>query len=189
MATNIEIKARVRNIERFRVLAEELSDTPETIIHQEDVFFRSRRGRLKLRILSPSSGQLIYYERADAAGPRPSDYLLFETSAPDSLLEVLAGALGIRGRVRKTRSLYMTGTTRIHLDEVEGLGTFAEIEVVLGPHQSAEDGASIAHRLMKKLGIEAGDLVTDAYIDLLEAKPTDGAPTDSRYKAADTETL
>jgi len=189
MATNIEIKARVRDVERFRALVEEISDTPEAVMQQEDVFLRSPRGRLKLRILSPSSGQLIYYERADAAGPRPSNYLLFETSRPDSLLEVLAGALGIRGRVRKTRSLYMTGTTRIHLDEVEGLGTFSELEVVLGPHQSAEEGASVANRLMKRLGIEAGDLVTTAYIDLLEAKPADGAPTDSRYKATDTETV
>jgi len=189
MATNVEIKARVRDVERFRALVEEISDTRETVIKQEDVFLRSPRGRLKLRFLSPSVGQLIYYERADAAGPRPSDYLLFETSRPDSLLEVLGGALGIRGRVRKTRSLYTAGATRIHLDEVEGLGTFAEIEVVLEPHQSAEDGVSIANRVMKKIGIQEKDLVTTAYIDLLEAKLTYGTPTDSRHEATDTETV
>jgi len=181
MATNIEIKAGVKDVERFRALAEEVSDTRETVIEQEDVFFRSPRGRLKLRLLSPSSGQLIYYERADAAGPRPSEYLIFETASPDRLLDVLGGALGVRGTVKKTRTLYMAGRTRIHLDEVEGLGTFAEIEVVLEPSQSAEEGASIARGLMKRMGIEESDLVTTAYIDLLEAKPANGAPTDSRH--------
>jgi adenylate cyclase class IV len=85
--------------------------------------------------------------------------------------------------------LYLTGSTRIHLDEVEGLGTFAEIEVVLGPHQSVEEGTSVANRLMKALDIETADLVKTAYVDLLEALPTNGAPTDSRYEAADTETV
>lgn len=169
MPTNIEIKARVRDAERFRAIAEEVSDTARAVIPQEDVFFRSPHGRLKLRILSPSSGQLIYYERGDTAGPRPSDYLILETSKPACLLEVLGRALGIRGRVRKTRWLYTTGAARIHLDDVEGLGTFAEIEVVLGPRQSAEEGASIADRLMKTLDILEDDLVTAAYIDLLEA--------------------
>lgn len=189
MATNVEIKARVRNAARFSALAGEVSDTRETVIRQEDVFFRSPKGRLKLRILSPSSGQLIYYERTDAAGPRPSNYFLFETSRPDLLLGVLDKAFGIRGRVKKTRSLFMAGSARIHLDEVEGLGTFAEIEVVLGPHQSAEEGTTIANRLMKTLGLEVSDLVTTAYIDLLEEGSANGAPTDSGYEAADTETV
>ncbi|MBN1505183.1 MAG: class IV adenylate cyclase [Candidatus Eisenbacteria bacterium] len=170
MATNIEIKAIVRDAERFRAAARKVSDSDETIMEQEDVFFDSPGGRLKLRLLSPSSGQLIYYERPDNAGPRPSDYFLFETPRPDSLLEVLGKALAVRGRVKKTRSLYMSGAARIHLDEVEGLGTFAEIEVVLVPGQSAQEGASIADHLMKKLGIQRGDLVAGAYIDLLEAR-------------------
>ncbi len=181
MATNIEIKAQVRDAEGFRARVEEISDASVVVIRQEDVFFRSPRGRLKLRILSPSSGQLIHYEREDAAGPRRSDYLIFETSKPDYLLEVLGRALGIRGSVRKTRSLYTTGATRIHLDEVEGLGTFAEIEVVLGPHQSADEGTSIADRLMKTIGIQESDLVTAAYIDLLEAKQVNDSSTDTRY--------
>jgi predicted adenylyl cyclase CyaB len=175
MATNIEIKARVRDVKRFRKLVEKISDTGETIIKQEDVFFRSPRGRLKLRVLSPSRGQLIYYERPDTDGPRPSDYFIFETSEPHSLLEVLRKTMDVRGRVRKTRSLYTVGATRIHLDEVDDLGTFAELEVVLKPRQSPKEGARTANSVMKAIGIHKSDLVSSAYIDLLEARSEAGS--------------
>ncbi len=188
MATNVEIKARVRDAERFRELAEDISHSKATVLGQEDVFFGSPGGRLKLRLLSPSDGQLIYYERPDGGGPRRSDYFMFETSDPASLQGVLGPALGVRGTVKKRRSLYMVGGTRIHLDEVEGLGTFAEIEVVLGPDQSTEEGVSIATNLMRSLGVDESDLEAAAYIDLLEARKY-GTSTDSGHQATDTETV
>ena len=45
--------------------------------------------------------------------------------------ETLGKALGVKGRVKKTRLLYMVGQTRVHVDEVEGLGNFMELEVSL----------------------------------------------------------
>jgi predicted adenylyl cyclase CyaB len=170
MATNIEIKARVRELERLRRRIEQMSETREAVINQEDVFFNSPGGRLKLRVISRCEGQLIYYERGDACEPRPSDYFIFDTSDPDSLIEVLGKSLGIRGIVRKRRSLYSIGNVRIHLDEVEGLGAFVELEVVLDPGQSREDGVAVATRMMEDMGIDESDLVAGAYIDLLEAR-------------------
>ena len=52
-------------------------------------------------------------------------------SDPESLKSTLSLALGVRGVVRKTRYLYLVGQTRIHLDDVEGLGHFMELEVVM----------------------------------------------------------
>jgi len=168
MATNIEIKAKAKNIRKLRALVEELSDEPVARITQEDTFFYTPRGRLKLRTLSPTRGELIYYERQDALGPKRSNYLLYPTSDPNSLKTALSASLGVRGVVRKRRSLYNVNQTRIHLDEVEGLGSFVELEVVLSPGQSEEKGARIAAELMAQLGIEESDLVKVAYIDLLE---------------------
>ena len=168
MAVNIEVKARVRDTDRLRRTVEELSDTPRTVIHQEDTFFHTPRGRLKLRVLAPNSGELIYYQRADSSGPKPSNYLIAATNDPDSLKALLVSCLGVRGVVRKQRLLYHVGNTRIHLDEVEGLGAFVELEVVLGPGQSEEEGQAVADELMAKLGIEESDLIEGAYIDLLE---------------------
>ena len=168
MGVNIEIKARVRDLEGLLKRAEALSYTPCNVIVQEDTFFFAPQGRLKLRVLAPDRGELIFYVREDAAGPKRSSYLLFSTTDPVSLGAVLEAGLGVRGVVRKQRSLYQVGETRIHLDEVEGLGSFMELEVVLSSGQSEREGKAIAARLMAELGIKETDLVEGAYIDLLQ---------------------
>jgi len=168
MATNVEIKARVRDWQQVRTVAERLSQTPGELLLQEDTFFHTRQGRLKLRVFAPDCGQLIYYERPDAPGPKRSDYLVAPTGEPEALKAVLAASLGVRGVVRKSRWLYLAGHTRIHLDEVEGLGRFLELEVMLQPGQSEEEGAATARDLLARLGIADQDLLQGAYMDLLE---------------------
>ena len=168
MPTNIEIKARVRNFPDLKRRAEALSDSPLETIPQEDTFFFAPKGRLKLRVLAPDRAQLVYYERPDQDGPKRSDYFIFNTNDPENLKTALSLALGIRGVVKKTRYLYMIGQTRVHLDDVEGLGQFMELEVVLRDDQSDAAGQAIANNLMKKLGIEPTDLIEGAYMDLFE---------------------
>jgi predicted adenylyl cyclase CyaB len=168
MRSNIEIKALAHNFTQLRLRAELLSDTPVEVIPQEDIFFHTQKGRLKLRILAANRAQLIYYTRPDQEGPKRSEYHIYETPDPENLKRVLELAYGIRGRVKKTRYLYLVGQTRVHLDEVEGLGQFMELEVVMAPGQSDAEGQAIAEELMSKLGLEKGDLLEGAYMDLLE---------------------
>ena len=170
MPSNIEIKAKIIDEKRFRILANEINDSPIRTIVQEDTFFNVPKGRLKLRKVSPIQGELISYERKNSGGPKLSSYLLFKTDNPDSLKETLTASLGILGVVEKTRWLYRAGQTRIHLDLVNTLGWFMELEVVLQPGQTAEEGISIAFDLMEKLNIAEKDLVQCAYIDLLLGK-------------------
>jgi predicted adenylyl cyclase CyaB len=170
MPTNIEIKAQVRDLAGLRRLAAAVSDTPVQVIPQEDTFFHSPKGRLKLRQLQPDRGQLVYYERPDQDGPKRSNYYIYETKDPSGLKTALSLSLGVRGVVRKTRYLYLAGQTRIHLDDVEGLGQFMELEVVLRDGQSDAEGQCIAEDLMARLGIQKGDLLEGAYMDLLETK-------------------
>jgi len=144
---------------------------PVEVIPQEDIFFNTPQGRLKLRILSADRAQLIYYTRPDQEGPKRSDYHLFHTADPADLKRVLELAYGIRGIVRKTRYLYLVGQTRVHLDDVEGLGQFLELEVVMQEGQSDAEGQAIAEGLMASLGIEKSDLLEGAYMDLLESSP------------------
>lgn len=170
MPANIEIKARARDFADLRQRAAALSDSPVEMIPQEDTFFHTTRGRLKLRQLAPDRGQLVYYERPDQDGPKRSTYHIFETGDPSGLKATLSLALGVRGVVRKTRHLYLVGQTRVHLDEVEGLGEFMELEVVLRPEQSDAEGQAIAQDLMTRLGVREDDLLEGAYMDLLEGK-------------------
>ncbi len=170
MPTNIEIKARARDFGDIRSRAEALSDTPVQVIPQEDTFFNVPQGRLKLRVRQSAPAQLIYYVRPDQEGPKRSDYQIFETPDADSLKSTLERALGIRGVVRKTRYLYLVGQTRVHLDDVQGLGQFMELEVVMRPDQTDAAGQAIAQELMSKLGVEPGDLLEGAYMDMLEGQ-------------------
>lgn len=171
MPANIEIKARIHNPADFRARAEALSERNVETITQEDIFFPTHHGRLKLRILAPDLGQLIHYTRPDTAGPKRSEYWICETSRPEELKSVLSRAMGVRGIVRKTRHLFQVGQTRIHLDEVETLGTFAELEVVLRPGQDDMEGLAIAENLLAELGIHREDVTEGAYIDLIERPP------------------
>ena len=168
MARNIEIKARVPDPVTLRRRAAALTDTPAELIPQEDTFFNVPQGRLKLRVIAPDHGQLIYYRRPDTAGPKQSDYHISVTVEPQTLKNILARSLGVRGVVNKQRWLYHVGPSRIHLDQVEGLGSFMELEVVLQAGQSPAEGQAIAADLMAKLGIQERDLIEGAYIDLLE---------------------
>jgi predicted adenylyl cyclase CyaB len=167
LPSNIEIKARALNFEEIKSRAEKLSDTPVEIIPQEDTFFNTPQGRLKLRVLADHA-QLIYYTRPDQEGPKRSDYHLTLSTDPENLSRVLELAYGIRGVVKKTRYLYLIGQTRVHLDDVEALGQFMELEVVMREGQSDAEGQAIAEGLMSALGVERGDLIDGAYMDLLE---------------------
>ena len=167
MPSNIEIKARTQNFEEIKSQAEKLSDKPVEVIRQEDIFFNTPHGRLKLRVLADHA-QLIYYTRPDQQGPKRSDYHITHSTDPENLKRVLELAYGIRGLVRKTRYLYLIGQTRVHLDDVQGLGQFMELEVVMAEGQSDAEGQAIAEGLMSALSVDRGDLIDGAYLDLLE---------------------
>jgi len=166
MPSNIEIKALLPDPSRVKQIAEQTGEDKGATL-QEDTFFTSKRGRLKLRRFSATHGELIYYERPDKPGPNQSHYVLCTTDDPDGLKKVLQEALGIEGIVRKKRHLFLVGQTRIHLDAVEGLGSFLELEAVLQEGQQPEEGMAIATALMQKLGVKKKDLVAGAYIDLI----------------------
>jgi predicted adenylyl cyclase CyaB len=167
MARNVEIKARIESIESILPKVAVLADKGPFEIIQDDTFFACDRGRLKLRVFSPDSGELIFYRRADQRGPKESSYFISPATSPGTLRESLSLAYGQVGCVRKTRILYLAGRTRIHLDRVEGLGDFLELEVVLRESENTETGEVIAQDLMRKLHILPEQLVEGAYIDLL----------------------
>jgi predicted adenylyl cyclase CyaB len=178
MPSNIEIKARVNDWSDLRRRVEALADGPVQIIDQLDTFFDSARGRLKLRYLSPQRGELIAYDRPDVAHLKASRYLIFATAEPDHLREVLTRALEVAGTVRKRRYLYLVGQTRVHLDEVDGLGQFLELEVVMRPDETDEEGSEIARELMVKLGVKQRDLIAGAYVDMMASQAAASGPMD-----------
>jgi predicted adenylyl cyclase CyaB len=167
MKRNIEIKARVHEPEGLRERALSKADSVVEL-EQEDRFFKVPKGRLKLRSVN-GRGELIYYERPSRAGPKLSRYRVVPIEEKEALNQLLDEALGSTTVVKKRRTVIIVGQTRVHLDDVENLGHFMELEVVLDEEQSEEEGIAIAHDLMRALHISQEDLLDCAYVDLLKA--------------------
>ncbi|MEX2499093.1 MAG: class IV adenylate cyclase [Wenzhouxiangellaceae bacterium] len=169
---NIEIKVRIADADKARRAIETLADGPAEVLEQKDTYFNAgNEAYLKLREELAQAGHrhasLVAYRRDRRAEPRPSDIRLVRIDRPDELHEALAHALGTLVVVDKIRRLYFRGQTRIHLDEVDRLGAFLELEVVLEPGQTEADGLRIANDLLDDLNLVGSQAQTESYRDLL----------------------
>src|ERR687897_1156072 len=175
---NVELKARdpdpARSLERALALGAE--DRGE--IRQRDTYFARARGRVKLRELetrgSPSWDELIEYSRADSADARTSTYQRVPVADAAPLREALEAAYGTLVTVTKRRRLLLWQGVRIHLDEVEGLGSYLELEAVADPDSDLSGEREKVERLRAELGIEDANLVGASYSDLLLSAPGEG---------------
>ncbi|MFC1679479.1 class IV adenylate cyclase [Elusimicrobiota bacterium] len=166
MPINIEMKARARDWESQIRTARRMFSRSE-VLRQEDIFFNCPNGRLKLRRLGPERAELIFYRRDDQAGPKRSLFLISPSPDPDSMRELLSEAYGESRTVEKRRLALLGPQTRVHFDEVEGLGRFLEVEYTLRPGQAHAEGRAAVDDLMGRLGIREEDLLETAYADML----------------------
>lgn len=168
--TNLEIKARCADLAAVRARAESVATAWLGVDRQVDTYFRTARGRLKLRESSLSGGQLVPYLRPDAAGPRRSEYLVVPVEDPGALRMLLEELLGVHCVVRKEREIALAGNVRIHLDRVETLGTFVELEAVYeGGAEAQAAEAEKVETLLEALGLDAAELVPGSYETLVVA--------------------
>lgn len=177
---NVELKARCADVEDAERRALAAGAVPTAVLHQRDTYFAAPRGRLKLRDERREpwpgragdtvlSAELIHYDRADEAAARESTYELLEVDDPAAARATLHERLGTVADVRKVRGLLLLRGVRIHLDDVEGLGTFVELEAVVGPAgDEAACHAEVA-ALREALGIADSDVEATGYVDLLTA--------------------
>src|ERR1700733_964803 len=149
-----------------------LGAADQGILAQRDTYFTARSGRLKLRIEEGAlGGELIAYGRPDAREPSEIRYVLASVVAPEEVAEALDAALGTVVVVSKRRRLFLWEGVRIHLDEVDGLGSFVEFEAVLPEAGDLDTARSKVDRLRAELGISDEALVSVGYADLLMDAP------------------
>ena len=167
MAVNLELKARTASNAGARERALALGASPSGTLHQVDTYFVVPRGRLKLREFSGGEAELIYYERSEETPERWSRYTRERVGEPGAVCRVLAAAFGVQAVVRKRRDLYLWRDARIHVDDVEGLGTFLEFEVTGG-----ETPATVAtmQELRAAFAVAPEDVVKCSYSDMIPAK-------------------
>jgi len=165
---NVELKARLKDIEGARRVAAEIATRRLETEHQVDTYFHCQHGRLKLRQIDGLRAQLIWYDRPNLEGPKGSHYHLVPVANPETLKAALAAALGVRKVVDKRREIFLWHNVRIHLDDVAGLGAFVEFEAVLGPEVDEPTGRSQVEQLMRRFNIEPADLLSASYGELLD---------------------
>ena len=170
---NVEVKIKLYEY-KFNTTSDIICDlikegkiNETRVIYHVDTFYQSLNGRLKLREINQNRYELIWYDRNDKIGPKLSEYHKINITDITTYKDVLSNSNGIIGIVKNKRILYIYGQTRIHLDFILNLGHFVELEVVLTPNQSVEDGEKIAKEILSILKIENEPQISCAYIDLL----------------------
>jgi len=168
---NVEIKTRDADPGATLERALALGASDEGVLVQRDTYFGGARGRLKLREEQgpPARAQLIAYARPDSDEQRTSSYRIADVSDPAALREALDSVLGTRVVVDKRRHLLLYENVRIHLDEVEGLGSFVELEGVAAPDSDLAREQELVARLREELAL--GEPVPVSYSDLLLDAP------------------
>jgi predicted adenylyl cyclase CyaB len=161
---NLEAKFRLRDLALARRRAEAIGFELRAILIQRDTFFRVEHGKLKLREEAGAT-TLIHYRRDQLAGLDLSDYQIVPVANPEPMRTMLANALGVLAEVRKERTLMMRGNIRLHLDRVEGLGEFGEIEAVLDENDSAESSRPAVDAILAAL--EVSELIGVSYFELM----------------------
>src|SRR3954468_11222024 len=181
---NVELKARDPDPERSLERCVALGAEDRGELRQRDTYFAARRGRLKLREQEPGAAELIAYERADAAEARESRYRIAPGGEPEALREALDAALGTVVVVDKRRRLFLWEGVRIHLDRVEGLGAFVELEGVAADGSDLAREADRVARLRAELDIGDAAIEAASYSDLLRGAGAGADGADDLLRAA-----
>lgn len=164
---NVELKARDADPARTLAVCRRLGAEDRGELWQRDTYFAVPHGGLKLREQQPGRPHLVQFERADRAQERESRYRIAEVDDARTLVAALGAALGVRGVVEKSRRLFLWCGVRIHLDTVEGLGTFLELEAVAPPVSDLSLEHERVVTLREALAITDDRLVPVGYAALL----------------------
>ncbi|MTD45237.1 CYTH domain-containing protein [Conexibacter sp. W3-3-2] len=164
---NVELKAHDPDPVSTLAAVRDTGAVSMGTLEQADTYFPVPHGRLKLRDEGPRGATLISYDRPREARARPSSYRLVPVPDPASLRAALAQALGESGTVVKSRRLLMHGAVRIHLDRIEGLGDFVELEAVAPPDSDLQAEHAAVDALARALGITPDRVVDRGYAELL----------------------
>ena len=171
---NVELKARDDDPESSLEACRKLGAVDCGVLWQQDTYFNTGQGRLKLREQRPGRCQLIHYRRPDEPQERESRYRIIEVGDPETMRTFLGEALGVTATVIKRRRLFLWRSVRIHLDQVEELGSFIELEAVAAPESDLSAEQELITELRRRLAITDAKLVSTGYADQLSGRS--GAP-------------
>jgi len=166
---NLEAKFKLADLPGARARAERSCLFYRETLIQRDIFFRVPHGKLKLRE-EPAGAALIHYNRAITGDLEVSDYTIVAVAEPRALRAMLERVLGALAVVSKRRILLTRENFRLHLDAVEGLGEFGEIEIIVPEGVAPSAYAAELRELLEVLGVEPSTLIRQSYFELMAAR-------------------
>jgi adenylate cyclase class IV len=166
---NIECKATDPDPSASLAVCRALSAQGHGDIRQRDTYFAVAHGGLKLREETPGRPHLIQFERANEPEQRESRYRIVEINDPEALRLALTAAIGTTVVVCKTRRLFLWRQVRIHLDTVQSLGSFIELEAVATPDSDLSQEHALVQTLRERLQITDERLIASGYAEQLRS--------------------
>ena len=165
---NVEYKCELRDPDLAAVVCRRLGASHVGTLVQTDTYFRVPDGRLKRRETVGEPVEWVFYDRDDSSRPRLSRFAIY--SDTEAKARYGAAPLPVWIVVKKTRDLWLKGAVRIHIDHVEGLGRFLELEAMV----SRRHDAAACHRAIEELrhafGPALGEPISSSYSDLAAAE-------------------
>ena len=170
---NIEYKAELRDPDLARAIAREIGAKLTVKVQQTDTYYSVASGRLKKReavaldrgVAAPEPAEYIVYERPDRVDLRASDYSIMT----ETQLRARFGQapLPVWLTVSKVRELWLWRSVRIHLDKVDHLGWFFEIESLVREPRDEPHAGLLAEQIRATFAPALGEPVSGSYSDLL----------------------
>ena len=164
---NLELKARYQNLQQAEKIALQLGAKKIWTHVQNDIYFISEKGKLKLRLVENQPGDLIFYNRPHDKNATISNYFIYSSQDPEKLLHFLQNMYVQDKSVQKTRTLYMYENVRIHLDDVKNLGSFIEFEALMTDQYDQNQCLETLLFLEREFKIQENLKIEQGYYELL----------------------
>ncbi len=163
---NVEAKFRLTDSAAAHALALRAGFQLHSVCEQCDTYFAVANSKLKLRE-EAAGARLIQYR-----GAKKGDYIIVAVAEPAAMRDMLTSAVGVLAQIKKRRTLLVRDNIRVHFDEVEGLGEFGEIEIIVTKEAEERAAHPAMVDLLATLGVTSEKLVAQSYLELvISARP------------------
>ena len=163
----VEIKAKCDHPDKIRKILKSKNADFKGVDNQTDTYFKCNDGRLKLREGNIECN-LIHYNRENKSGPKESHVTLYQPKRDSTLKDILKKSMGILVVVKKEREIYFIDNVKFHIDRVENLGSFVEIEAIDFTGDTEQEFLlKQCNEYLDLFNIQEDDLLSNSYSDML----------------------
>lgn len=169
---NVDFKCELRDPGLARLALKRFGAILAAAVSHHDTYFRVPDGRLMRREAEGEPVEYVLYRRIDRAAPTVSSFTILSENEARRRLGATDPPVWVE--VRKQREIWLLADARVHVDQVEGLGWFIEIDVLVTRRRSERTCRDLIAKIREALGPCLGGLIATSYADMV-ATETDAA--------------